>query len=221
MNKKNKILVGCLALLLVLSVGYALFSETITINGTAKAKGDFEITTTEVDKGYAEEYFLAIYNPEYENPVMSINDNVVTTSVSLKNPGATYTFGVKMENTGSIPARIKSIKDLTNDSIIFDRDTNTYGDYFYSVGEKPNTIRAEFLFEGGYTSDFAGSPEDYPRFTEQGILDPDAFINAVLDPGESIYFFFEYSWNKNATKSEENLSLTWNIQFNFEQVTAN
>ena len=41
MNNKNKILVGCLALLLVLSVGYALFSETITINGTATAKGNF------------------------------------------------------------------------------------------------------------------------------------------------------------------------------------
>ena len=46
MNKKNKILVGCLALLLVLSVGYALFSETIEINGTATAKGDFDITYT-------------------------------------------------------------------------------------------------------------------------------------------------------------------------------
>ena len=43
MNKKNKILVGCLALLLVLSVGYALFSDTITINGTATAKGSFDI----------------------------------------------------------------------------------------------------------------------------------------------------------------------------------
>ena len=46
MNKKNKILVGCLALLLVLSVGYALFSETITINGTATAKGNFDIVGT-------------------------------------------------------------------------------------------------------------------------------------------------------------------------------
>ena len=43
MNNRNKILVGCLALLLALSVGYALFSETITINGTATAKGSFDI----------------------------------------------------------------------------------------------------------------------------------------------------------------------------------
>ena len=45
-NKKNKLLVGCLALLLALSVGYALFSENITINGTATAKGSFDISST-------------------------------------------------------------------------------------------------------------------------------------------------------------------------------
>ena len=53
MFKKNKILVGCLALLLVLSVGYALFSETITINGTATAKGNFDMTAT-CQSGYSE-----------------------------------------------------------------------------------------------------------------------------------------------------------------------
>ena len=42
-KNKNKILIGCLALLLVMAVGYALFSETITINGTATAKGDFNM----------------------------------------------------------------------------------------------------------------------------------------------------------------------------------
>ena len=45
-KRKNKILVGCLALLLVMAVGYALFSENITINGTATAKGDFDISYT-------------------------------------------------------------------------------------------------------------------------------------------------------------------------------
>ena len=45
-EKKSKILIGCLALLLVMAVGYALFSETITINGTATAKGDFDISFT-------------------------------------------------------------------------------------------------------------------------------------------------------------------------------
>ena len=45
-EKKSKILIGFLALLLVMAVGYALFSENITINGTATAKGDFNVTPT-------------------------------------------------------------------------------------------------------------------------------------------------------------------------------
>ena len=43
---RNKIFVGCLALLLVMVAGYALFSQNLTINGTAKAQGDFSLVTT-------------------------------------------------------------------------------------------------------------------------------------------------------------------------------
>ena len=46
LSKNNKILIGCLALLLVMSVGYALFSDTITVTGTATAKGNFDVTAT-------------------------------------------------------------------------------------------------------------------------------------------------------------------------------
>ena len=80
MVRKNKLLIGCLALLLVLSVGYALFSETITINGTATAKGSFDITTTCVP-GYSSELFaLGIPSADYEqagfaNSICDVNDN--------------------------------------------------------------------------------------------------------------------------------------------------
>ena len=43
---RNKIFAGCLALLLVMVAGYALFSQNLTINGTAKAQGDFSVTPT-------------------------------------------------------------------------------------------------------------------------------------------------------------------------------
>ena len=41
MNKSNKILLGVLLFVVVCVVGYALFSETITVTGTATASGDF------------------------------------------------------------------------------------------------------------------------------------------------------------------------------------
>ena len=46
MKKKNMIIIGVIALILAVSVGYALFSNTLTINGSATAKGDFNMTMT-------------------------------------------------------------------------------------------------------------------------------------------------------------------------------
>ena len=46
MNKGNKILLGVLSFVVVCVVGYALFSETITVTGTATANGSYELTTT-------------------------------------------------------------------------------------------------------------------------------------------------------------------------------
>ena len=37
MKKQNIAIIGVVALVLAIAVGYALFSETITINGTATA----------------------------------------------------------------------------------------------------------------------------------------------------------------------------------------
>ena len=111
MVRKNKLLIGCLALLLVLSVGYALFSETITINGTATAKGSFDITTTCVP-GYSSELFaLGIPSADYnqagfENSICDVNGNIVTMTTDLLYPTAKRFFTVKMRNTGSIPAVI-------------------------------------------------------------------------------------------------------------------
>ena len=85
MKSKNNILVGCLALLLVLSVGYALFSETVTINGTATAKGDFSLKVSCMN---AEENELFVEKNEFKNvgvsdSIISCNGTTVTSSVSL------------------------------------------------------------------------------------------------------------------------------------------
>ena len=101
-KSKNKILVGCLALLLVMAVGYALFSENITINGTATAKGDFEITITEAliedEKGSS-------------GATATITDNGKSLKLSIPNleyPGAYVKVKYKVKNTGTIPALFSS-----------------------------------------------------------------------------------------------------------------
>ena len=41
MNKQNKIIVGVITLILALTIGYAVFTQNLNINGTATAKGEF------------------------------------------------------------------------------------------------------------------------------------------------------------------------------------
>ena len=46
MKKSNVLLITILAIIVTLMIGYALFSETITVTGTATAKGSFDIEVT-------------------------------------------------------------------------------------------------------------------------------------------------------------------------------
>ena len=55
LSRQNKIVVGIVALVLALTVGYALFSQSLNIGGTASADGTFELVFdsigTIVEKG--------------------------------------------------------------------------------------------------------------------------------------------------------------------------
>ena len=44
MKKKNMIIIGIITLILAVAIGYAIFSDTLTINGSATAKGNFELS---------------------------------------------------------------------------------------------------------------------------------------------------------------------------------
>ena len=141
MVKKNKLLIGCLTLLLVLSVGYALFSETITINGTATAKGSFELTKT-CQPGMTQDAIDAIVIAEggaagmvtdsnflssgYEDGECKVNGNDISFTTMLKYPSAQRYYTVTIKNTGTIDAVIRS--DVWYDPVqtikVYDNKTN-------------------------------------------------------------------------------------------------
>ena len=99
MNKtRNKIFVGCLALLLVMVAGYALFSQNLTINGTAKAEGKFNIEFTKAtisgEKGSTG-----------ATATISDNGKILTITVpKLEYPGAYVDVSYTVKNTGTIDA---------------------------------------------------------------------------------------------------------------------
>ena len=119
MNKKlsQGVVVGALALFLTLMVGYALFSQNLTISGSAKAKGDFkieafctpgagifesELEAGDIDKGYA-------------NDSCTVVGDTVSMKTELKYPGALRNYVVEMKNTGSIDAVLAVDEDVAGE----------------------------------------------------------------------------------------------------------
>ena len=113
MKKNNKLLIIILTIIVTLMMGYALFSENITVTGTATASGNFDINYTcqtglaSVD-GIYDNAFNSLNGQETENSYSddscSIVDNKISFKTNLTAPGAMRYYTVKITNNGTIPA---------------------------------------------------------------------------------------------------------------------
>ncbi len=163
-NKKSKILIGCLALLLVLSVGYAYFSQNITINGTATAKGSFDISyTCQVTGGTG---------------MCNIEGNKITTTSMISKPNENIEYLVTLTNNGTIPAVLKTIDSPNNYGVDENNNFVSPGDYFY--------LDKATLLYGIYSiyvndSEFTGDSEVENK-------------KITLQPGDSIELLISHVW---------------------------
>lgn len=119
---RNKIFVGCLALLLVMVVGYALFNQNLSINGTATAKGDFDIEITNA-------IIKAEKGSTGATATISSDGKALTITVPrLEYPSSYVDVSYNIENKGSIAALFEN----------------------YSITGETDTIKTEFSFENLY-----------------------------------------------------------------------
>ena len=150
MKKKNMIIIGVIALILVVAVGYAIFSDTLTINGSATAKGDFNLS-----------YACEFVDEDIEFPddtglvastgtgSCSVENNVVTTTSEFYKPTDGTIFKVTVTNNGSIPAVLKTVDSSNNfadnltdtgDAIYLDKTTALVG--YYEVRKDNISVEA-------------------------------------------------------------------------------
>ena len=214
LSKNNKILIGCLALLLVMSVGYALFSDTIEINGSATAQGEFELTTT-CDMN------LSDANMKNKGSVtdakISCEGNVVNASATLDYPGSEKWFRVMVKNTGTIPAKLSSVVELNDpDNMYFSKEEGYLGS---GIENCAGNYKTNYACSRLYSS--VTWVDDYTT-TDENSFDPgwdEAQFDAVLDPGETAYFFVQMDWDSSSTTPGEPLTSSLNAQITWEQVT--
>lgn len=106
-TNKTILFLSVMLFILLLSLGYAVFSDTLTISGTATARGTFDLVfqNAKVVEGTAE-------GIDIEKTTAKISDdgNTLTINIAdISHPGAGAEFSVDIVNIGTIPARIKSV----------------------------------------------------------------------------------------------------------------
>ena len=110
LSNQNKIIVGVLSLFLILIVGYAIFSESINVGGTASASGEFNIIFNSV--GTIKEVGSSGATAE-----ISGDKKMLTVSVpNLEYPSAYVEIDVTIINSGSITAVLEGIETVGLDN---------------------------------------------------------------------------------------------------------
>ena len=192
---RNKIFVGCLALLLVMVAGYALFSQNLNITGTAKAQGEFSLSMT-CTPGILDEIknYDADYGSQsgYSNDSCSVENDMVTFHADLAYPTARRYFTVKVVNTGSVTAVDESI-DLFLSEINGGNKSGSQ-DCLYKISDD-SLVQCM-----GFTTDVYG--ESATRFIKKTLSgEVTIFINdsnkLVLEPGDTFYLVYGLGWPSN------------------------
>ena len=200
MKKKNMIIIGVIALILVITIGYALFSDTLNINGTATAKGDFSLS-------YKCKVVDGSSNQELDS--CEVQGNKVLTSSTLLKPTDQVQFLVTVTNTGSIPAELKNITSPNN----ADSSNPTLpGDGMY-VDSSTGLIAT---FDACHNKQSGGRDCYSPSGS-----------NLVIQPQENLEIQIIHGWvdsdmiglQSQPELPEEGATMNYNLTLDFEQAT--
>ena len=103
-RQKQKIIIGVLCSIVIgLTIGYALLSQTLNINGTSEVTADWRIEITDVQTKNATGNAKNITEPTYDKLTANM-------SASFEKPGDSITYDITVSNLGNIDAVLDSIK---------------------------------------------------------------------------------------------------------------
>lgn len=94
-SKKNYVLIVLVVLLLALAVGYAAFSQSLTISGTATGSTTWDV-----------KFVSATINESGHGDAPTVADNSITVNPVLSYPGDGCTVTANIKNAGTLPAKL-------------------------------------------------------------------------------------------------------------------
>lgn len=154
MKKQNIAIIAVIALVLAVSVGYALFSQTLTITGTATASGDFDVQFVPVDEvnDIRKDGYVATTEG---TPITSLSNGNHTLNVAvdkLSYPGAYVEFDAYVVNNSSFPVVLKHIEQK-------------YVDAAGNPTTDPEHIRVTYTSEASTNAVLDADPSKKHKFT--------------------------------------------------------
>jgi len=249
MNRKNLSVAVVLAVLLTLAVGYALFSQTINITGTATAQGSFSYNI-EVQKDINNEInsnnIYEIYN-YFGNPgsyllsynivstpgltsLISSSGNNVTYSAAFTKPNQKQFFTIKITNTGTIPMSVDYYTPISSATYTLTGTITGKSGTVYQASQIRECIHGgcadNLTSDDNFFATHGITNEIFYVFVPQTIYtdleDEDDYVPAILETNESIYLVVKCSVNDISANSKIkafNLTSTYSVSFNINQAT--
>ena len=138
-KKKNSLLVVLFVLLIAISVGYAAFAQTLFINGTASANGNFKLKFTEAE-------IAPNVGAEDSTVTIQSGGDSLNIDMQLEYPGAGGVVTATITNTGSIPAILDNITftGLDDTDILVSYDESVKGKTIEPNGTQDFTITVKW-----------------------------------------------------------------------------
>lgn len=110
MKRQSILIIGVISFFIAMSIGYAIFSENLEVNGTASAQGTFDVEFTSI----GEPTCLGLTSTCDAASLATISSDKNTLNVTvnkLEFPGSYVTIPITITNKGTIPAILKSIEE--------------------------------------------------------------------------------------------------------------
>ena len=126
MKKKNILIGGLLALILVMAVGYAAFATNLNIEGTSSIDSKWDVRILSVTPNATatcsdtSQPSTCTTKGDIAHSITN-NDLTATFSTSLVSPGDTVTYDIVVKNNGTLNAELSTLTktDTNNPAITF------------------------------------------------------------------------------------------------------
>ena len=137
---KCSIIMVLLAVVFVMAIGYAAFSQQLTINGTASIDSSWDV--------HIEDIAVNGTTLDGNNVSATVGDDKLSASfqAELVSPGSSVTYDVTVKNGGTLNAKLESITftDDNNDAIEYSYAGITQNDVINVDGTQTFTVTVKF-----------------------------------------------------------------------------